>query len=702
MRLGRLPLALAAFVPLACSSSYKATGTGGADAGDAGFDASIESGTPEASAYDGPSFGDDGSGPPPGDTLTSITIAPIAPTLVTLNGMPGTQQFTATGNLATADGGDAGSETLAVSWSSDQPSIGSIDDSGNFTALGSLGGVVHVTASYGMLSATTTLTVKLHYVQNPGLVPTATQMALQGATTPDATVKWAYPYDQTVFPRGINESTLMWLGGANGDYYYVHVIAATFELESYATAPQQRWDFTTTIWNQFLDSTSGPTELIVTRWDGTQATQIVDEHWTIANGSMAGTIYYAAYQVEQGAEIGKVLRIKPGAVIYDDFLQAGSTCTSCHTVSADGTTLVYGGGNMPPQTSYTYDLTTGTPVFSGFTSTDGGPSQWAVPGLSADGTTLVENFAPLYGIIGAQTGAFDPATGSQLTATGLEGEQLWMPTFSPDNQLIAYVNGTTHDLHAVQWDPTLKQASNDQIIVASSANPAAPQIQYPTVSPDHQWIVYQRGTALGSLGIPGDLYLASVTNPGTEIALGTLDGLTYPFAAGGRDQHLNYEPMFAPVAAGGYFWLIFHSRRTYGNELVQPAYSEPGVGLKQLWVAAFDQAPTAGVDPSHSPFYLGGQSPVALNTRGFWSLSPCLADGQSCQMGTDCCGGYCNGAPDGGATDAGLVCGQPMPGCSQDGNKCMQTADCCNAATGTTCINQVCSVPPPKPDGGVQ
>jgi hypothetical protein len=701
MRIRRLSLALLACVPLACSSSYKASVTGG-DAGP-GVDASVESGTPEGSAYDGPSFGDDSSMVmPPGDTISSITITPAGPTLVALDGVPATQQFTATGNLSTADGGDAGTEPLTATWSSDQPSIGIIDDTGNFTANGTLGGLVHVTASYGKVSATTTVTVKLHYVLNPGLVPTATQMALQGAATPDATVKWAYPYDQTVFPRGINESTLMWLGGASSDFYYVHLTAATFELESYATAPQQRWDFTTTAWAQFLNSTAGPAELVVTRWDGTQATQIVDEHWTVANGSMAGTIYYAAYQVVQGAEIGKVLRIKPGAVTYDDFLQAGSTCTSCHTVSANGSTLVYGGGNYPPQTSYTYDLTTGTQVFSGFTVLDAGASPWAVPGLSADGKTLVEDFAPLYGNIGTQTGAFNPASGTQLTATGLEGEPLWMPAFSPDNQLIAYVNATTHDLHAVQWDPVLQQASNDQIIVTSATTPSAPQIQYPTVSPDHQWIVYQRGTALGSLGVPGDLYVASVANPGTEIALGTLDGLNYLFAAGSRDEHLNYEPTFAPVAAGGYFWLIFHSRRTYGNELTQPAYVEPGVGLKQLWIAAFDQAPTAGVDPSHSAFYLGGQSSDALNTRGFWSLSPCLPDGQSCMTGTDCCNGYCDGSEDGGAGDAGLVCGQATPGCSQDGNKCTQTSDCCNAPTGTTCINQVCSVPPPKPDGGVQ
>jgi hypothetical protein len=119
--------------------------------------------------------------------------------------------------------------------------------------------------------------------------------------------------------------------------------------------------------------------------------------------------------------------------------------------------------------------------------------------------------------------------------------------------------------------------------------------------------------------------------------------------------------------------------------------------VQQLWVAAFDQSPTAGTDPSHAPFYLGGQNPSALNLRAYFALAPCLANGVSCQTGTDCCNGYCDGIADGG-TDGGLVCGQPS-GCSQNGDKCTTTASCCGAVTGTTCIGGVCSEPPPE--GGV-
>src|SRR5262249_22938450 len=145
----------------------------------------------------------------------------------------------------------------------------------------------------------------------------------------------------------------------------------------------------------------------------------------------------------------------------------------------------------------------------------------------------------------------------------------------------------------------------------------------------------------------------------------------YPFAAGTRDLGLNFEPSFAPVAAGGYFWVVFTSRRTYGNVLTGDSTM-----VKQLWVSAIDEKPQPGKDPSHPAFHLTGQAPN-LAMRGFWSLPPCKADGQKCDSGTDCCGGYC---------DSSGVCTSMSGGCSQLGDKCEDTSDCCDAPHGATCI----------------
>ena len=683
-------------MPLGCGSSSSGN-PGQAPGPDAG--APVDASMPmqdapfDQGASDTPNFGNHDATPPPNKVLQSLAVTPATGTIVATNGNGVQEQLTATGTYSDGSTGDL---TTQAVWTRNQAGIGSISSSGVFSANGNLGGTETITATFGSFSGTATLVVKLKFIENPGFVATPVQSSLQATTTPDATVKWAYPYDATVFPRGINETTLMWLGGNVDDDYYVHLTAPTFELQSFSQAPSAQFDFTVTDWQSFLDSTSGPAELTVARWDGTQATTLCDLHWTIGNGSMRGTIYYAAYQVIGGVQTGDVVRIDPGSAAYTDFLGTSFACPSCHTVSASGNELVMNAGTWPQMTSYDYDLKASSSAFFGFPAS-AGASQWGLSAVSPDGTVVVENFAPLYGPIGVQTGAFDSTTGVALSTTGLEGQPLWMPTFSPDGLLLAYVHPTTHDLRAYDWDPVAKQASNDRLIAASSLNPASPQIQYPTVSPDHQWIVYQRGTALGSLGVPGDLFVASVANPGTEMGLGALDGASYPFAAGARDLHLNYEPTFAPVAAGGYFWLVFHSRRTYGNKLTQPAYVAKGNGVKQLWVAAFDQVPVAGTDPSHAAFYLGGQSPITLNTRGYWALSPCEPNGQACQSGTDCCGGYCDTPGDGGSP----VCeNAPTGGCAQNGDKCAQTADCCNAGTGVTCINSVSSGPPPPPYGG--
>jgi hypothetical protein len=82
---------------------------------------------------------------------------------------------------------------------------------------------------------------------------------------------------------------------------------------------------------------------------------------------------------------------------------------------------------------------------------------------------------------------------------------------------------------------------------------------------------------------------------------------------------------------------------------------------------------------------------ASINMRGFWALDPCKGDGMGCMSGTECCGGYCDPG-DGGAP----VCRSTQSSCSADGDHCNQTSDCCNASGGTTCINHVCSEPPPK------
>jgi hypothetical protein len=167
-----------------------------------------------------------------------------------------------------------------------------------------------------------------------------------------------------------------------------------------------------------------------------------------------------------------------------------------------------------------------------------------------------------------------------------------------------------------------------------------------------------------------------------------------------NDTVLNYEPTSNPIASGGFTWVIFTSRRLYGNvATTDPWQSDPrnydasllaNVTTKKLWVAAIDLNAPAGSDPSHPAFYLPGQELVAGNARGFWVLDPCKADGMTCESGDQCCNGFCEPDP-----SNQLVCSNmnPNSNCSMVQEKCTTAANCCD--TTNLCINGFCSVPTP-------
>ena len=272
----------------------------------------------------------------------------------------------------------------------------------------------------------------------------------------------------------------------------------------------------------------------------------------------------------------------------------------------------------------------------------------------------------------------------------------YFPVFSADNEYFAYVDSSSAILYGLSWNATT-QVFSTRVKLADA--PASGKIAYPTISPDHRWVVYQVGPDYGSLNTSytGDLYAVDMLNPNVPISLAGIN-LSSSAAANAadptRDPHRSYEPTFAPVASGGDFWLVFHSRRTYGNELVGGVFGGEGSGTKQLWVAAINvpAATAATTDPSHPPFWLPGQDPTTRNMRGYWALDPCEADGTACSSGTDCCNGFCDTTNDAGAA----VCGSSSSGCSQVGDKCNVASDCCNASSGVTCINHSCSETAPR------
>jgi hypothetical protein len=320
--------------------------------------------------------------------------------------------------------------------------------------------------------------------------------------------------------------------------------------------------------------------------------------------------------------------------------------------------------------------------------------QAGAPAFSADGKHVA--FELLGGTLGSLTGTY---TGpSQLVS--LDFDQATM-TFSNPKLLATMAGGGNMGGGGLNAGLPSFFPTNDAVAFHG-------QVSNPTSS--HRYNTWNGATA--------QVWWSDLAT-GTATVLGTLNGLngttsylptnaTHP-----DDTKLNYEPTVNPIVSGGYAWVIFTTRRIYGNLATQdPTISDPRhanynyqdytqVTCKKLWVAAMDigsikngmfmEGVTPGTDPSHPGFYLPAQELAAGNARGFWVLDACKANGMSCTTGDQCCNGFCEPG------DGGLVCSPPTGSCSGLQEKCTSSASCCD--TTNLCINGFCSLgqPPSRP-----
>lgn len=531
-----------------------------------------------------------------------LTVDPPQATIVIDNGVHAPVQLS-----ALCDG-----TPVTATWSADASYVASIDEKGVVEAGGQYGGQLVVEALYDNKKASGTVDVLLKVDLVPPEISEADKQILDGASEPDPAAILSYPYDGTVFPKGLQPAELMWHGSTAGDKYLVRYSGQFVDAKIYTLAePPSRHQISKSLWVQISESSSGlPLNLDVHRLPaGQQAAYVLaDDTWTIASEPLIGSVYYWANS------LGRVLRINPGADAPEDFLLAAGYdgCSTCHSASADGTRMIIGGDIDVS----TWDLVNNAPIFS--TSSVGKPVRnWAMPALSPDGTTLIENGETnLPGPPGGAPGMWDAETGVKLMGTGIDDLILNMPTFSSDGRKIAYVDHTTLALMTLDYDAVNRTAGNPVKLVDPGSDPTINGIVFPSMTPDGRYIIYHRGAypaLLDTRNGEADMWLASVEQPGVEIRLRAANGDDYPFYAGDRDRHLNYEPTFAPRSSGGYNWVVFTSRRTFGNKL------EGGpAAVKQLWLVAIDENPQPGVDPSHPAFWLTGQDVATLNMRGFW------------------------------------------------------------------------------------
>ncbi len=728
---------------MACSAGNGAGSDGGNGASGSGARAGDGDGEGDGdgdlhlgTGANGSETGGSGNG---GPTTIEGTIVDDRGGILSLVGSPEVVNF----GLTLPDGTTA----TGLIWSVDDTRIGSITIDGVFTAKGLVGGVVKVTASLGNASITTDFIVNVDLTRNVGNLDQAAQDGLLAAVNTAApSFKWLYPYSGTVFPRGI-EPPLLQLEAPGTDRAMVEISATHFHYVQFSNSlitTEFQIELPDDIWEALSLSALGSEEVSVsvTKSSGGTAT----ETWLFAPASIKGIIFYSTYNSTLNAGQPAIMRVRPGENAA--VLQAG--CTACHSVSANGGVLAAGVDGFPatgetgldmwnPENSITLNLDLNGVPSARYTAPEG--RRFVFAGLTPDGEmALTHGLPPLVDVAGSEEGKppyvphgaqsvaglpsqlVSTANGQTINAPSLATIVTYAvsPTFSPDGSRIAFINGDTQGAHTL-WTAHF-DASQSPPLFSNGAQATAnlsKVLAWPSFLPDSQAVIYHEGDSYDSAGFQGDfapvkqlkaeLRMVELAS-GTVKTLNALNGrnasgtsyLPYGEAA---ENNMNYEASVLPVAVGGYYWVLFTSRRAYGNDIAPGGAlaggddpfgnwgPQAGTPRKKLWVAAID-VNHDGADPSHPAFYLTGQERISGNMRAFAALEPCRVDGSSCESGADCCGGFCRETSRGPDGTPVLQCVEPPEGeCSNIDELCFSADDCCDPEA--SCINRRCTIPTP-------
>ena len=520
----------------------------------------------------------------------------------------------------------------------------------------------------------------------PGPLTATMSSALQSASANSATLKWLYPYDKTVFPGGIAGPVLQWSQTGTPDGVYLHLHSNKFDFKGcYKGTDPPNLKIDDTTWGRAVAQSAGksdPLTVELSTITGGTASGVISETWTFARGSLAGNVYYNTYgsklvpgQTTQNGAVIKIEKGQPSAFLYTTgtSLYPLGPCVSCHSLSANGTTLVAQQHAYPSSDplngkgSMSFDLTMNSKPSASSPLASDINDDWGFSAVYPDGSFLLTSgesadttVTPLFpgaagnnpGMIGPKPSTmYDTKTAATIAFKGLSTPYAMMPMFSTDGLHVVYTEAPAvdaggsegHTIVMMDFDLASKTFSNrKQLFHDDTKFPG-----WPFFTPDAKQVIFTLGNGsnfatelppVGTLLYAAQLYVVDVAT-GMSHRLDEASGYDsagkeyLPFP--GRDENLDFYPTINPVSAGGYFWTYFTSRRTYGN--LYPGVDGQGaqdIGTKAIWVSAIDIDPAPGADPSHPAFYLPGQELGSGNIRAFAVLAPCSGDGTGCEAGS--------------------------------------------------------------------
>ncbi len=582
----------------------------------------------------GPPVSTDMSGPLVLSPLNQvITIAPGATT-------PGVN-FTATVNGIGVD----------PAWTIDRGEIGQIIvGTGAFSPAGTLGGKATITATYQGETASTSVTVVIAQTQNGdpaypptvdagaggyggvggggpagGASPTQTGVLTGTPTAPDTAVHILYPYDGTVWPRGLLAPLIAWDPSANHtfDAVLIKLHEANFDYTGTFAAnatPFINIPIPDDVWHTLSYSNNGQGDDVsvsLTFEDTKSGTPTAigpyTMTWHIAPGTLKGTVYYNSYgtalvadptnpanvgnsgepscattdtianctaakPVRTGPQFGAAtLAIKPGdtapSVVAGTYSANMTGCRVCHSVSANGSTLLTQHGDN-------YDVSSLFQLTNSNAQVPVAGTGHAFPALAPDGSWFMSDSGAM--INGdSKSEAWTAAGVLMATQPTLPWDSFKaaLPVFSPDGKHLSFnyqsstTSGTTtsdgKSMAVLDYDAATTTFSNFRLL----DEPAKGVDSWSSFLPTSDAVVFEHEITSTHFGYTwqggtGEL-MWSTTASAAPVALAQLNGAGYlpSFGAhtGAADATLNYEPTVNPVVSGGYAWVVFTSRRLYAN-----------------------------------------------------------------------------------------------------------------------------------------
>ncbi len=315
-------------------------------------------------------------------------------------------------------------------------------------------------------------------------------------------MRWLYPYEGTVFPRGTAAPLAMWNGALLADAVYLHIKSQHFEYKGILNpaAVASSWTFASlspgylpipqAVWEKAGAQTRGredPFTLELSERIGGQVRGPVVSHITIAQAQVKGSIYYSSCLSLEAVYGSKIFRIPPGGEAQLLFSQTGADdgrCQGCHTVSADGSRLL--AQHAPfPEDLLSGALATGPAIrveaLSYLLDAAGAPSSMSGSAVGQNGA-----YAALYPDGSKYLSSFAP---SVLTGVTLQGDVGLTLTWGGGLLDPLYMNDVANVVGQLVTDlpATLRDATTGEI-VPDTGIPA--KAAMPTFSPDGKHLVF--------------------------------------------------------------------------------------------------------------------------------------------------------------------------------------------------------------------